>query len=222
MKFHITLRLFPCVILAAMGLVLLLGLQLSPQISGILGFSRSAYERGAVWQLLTSQWVHLNWPHTWVNALAFALTLLGWSTWIGLRDQLFALAGGLLGVALVLSLDTDCAYYAGLSGALHGLWAGNGLVLLVQSFKKTRQDKRAGCHKQDTWQGVMAACVLLLLLLKLWWQNHAVPDTSSAWLGIPVYHPAHGAGLAGGLGLMGWVLFLRRTVPGSRHGENQE
>lgn len=209
-------RRWPCLVVVLLGMVLLLGLQLWPQTLEILGFSRAAYARGAVWQLLTSQLVHLNWPHTWVNALALALTLIGWNSWIGLRDQLFALAGGMLGVALVLALDTDCAYYAGLSGALHGLWAGNAVALLARSFMQTRQGKLSGGHKYDVWQGGMAVCVLLLLLFKLWWQSDAVPDTATGWLGIPIYRPAHGAGLAGGLGLMGWVLFLRRPAPGRR------
>lgn len=202
--------------LIVLGLLLLLGLQLGPQLPELLKFSRPAYERGAVWQLFTSQWVHLNWPHTWVNGLVFAASLFGWRTWIGLRDQICALAGGMLGVALVLALDADCAYYAGLSGALHGLWAGNALTLLGQTFMPTDQSKLPQQRMRDVREGTMALLVLLLLVCKLWWQGNAALNPATGWLGIPVYWPAHEAGLAGGLLVMGLVLLLRRTTSGCR------
>lgn len=208
--------------LALWCLVFLLGLSLWPQALVALGFSRPAYERGAVWQLFTSQLVHLNWPHTWVNALAFALSLLGWSTWVSLRDQMIALAGGMIGVALALALDPACAYYAGLSGALHGLWAGNAVALLGCSLAKAGPGATPTCPMPRAWQRHMALFILLLLLLKLGWQSDDPLEASAAWLGIPIYRPAHGAGLAGGLGLMGVVLLRRRSAASGCQPEREQ
>ena len=107
------------VMAALFGALLLVVLQLVPYAADVLRFERATFERGALWLLLTSQLVHLGNAHAALNALAFTLSLLVWSRWISLRHQLMALAGGALGVAMLLVFDADANYYAGLSGALH-------------------------------------------------------------------------------------------------------
>lgn len=142
-------------------------------------FQRSVWAQGAWWQPFTAQWVHLGWGHGLGNVLAFVVL------WALLRPRLPAHhllsvhAGGWVGVAAVLLWDAQCQYYAGASGALHGLWAGAAVLLLLYG-------PRNG--------GAALSALLLLKLLLPWLWPGVLPDP-----GFPVYHPAHVAGALGGL-----------------------
>ncbi len=199
------------VLTAAAGALLLLVLQAWPAALPRLGFLRPAFAQGAVWQLLTSQFVHLDWHHALLNALAWGLSVLAWRPWVGLWALLLAFGGGLAGVALQLALDHEAGYYAGLSGALHGLWAGCALAWLVQAARSARGERLS--RLPPGLQGVLALGVLGLLVLKLVLENQAAPAAH----GLPVYLPAHWAGLAGGLLAIGLALAGRR-VAAPQHG----
>jgi len=170
-------------------------LQLWPGASEGLRFVRPFFILGAVWQPFTAQWVHLNLLHAIMNAMAAVLLCWFLSPWMSLKHQLLALLGGILGVALLLVLDTQCTYYAGASGALHGVLAGAIAHLL----------RRAGPQR------FAGAGLALALLTKLYWQS-AHDGVAPDWLGMPIYYPAHGAGAAGGalmtLGLLVLVSYL--------------
>ena len=211
------------VVVALFGAMLLAALQLIPHAPDVLRFERSAFDRGVLWPLLTSQLVHLSIAHAVLNALAFTLSLLVWSRWISLRQQLMALAGGALGVALLLVFDTDASYYAGLSGALHGLWAGNAIMLMVPQRSGVNEEPERDVRTVRTvavpcLRGVgrqrMTAVILAVLVIKLWVQGGDSPESLSDWLQLPVYRPAHWAGLIGGMLLTsGVLLFWRLTLP---------
>lgn len=174
---------------ATAGALGFLALQHWPGMAGAWQFSRADYEQGAVWQLLSSQLVHLTAGHAWANAAGLAALLLISRRWVTLPRQAVALVGGALGVALVLALDSQCRYYAGASGALHGLLAGN-IVWLWHHARRPSVPRDEGLAERR-W----AALMLALLLLKLWLQpGQGAP---SAW-SFPVYHPAHLAGALGG------------------------
>lgn len=195
---------------ALLGMLLLGALQLTPHAPDVLKFDRSAFDRGVLWPLLTSQLVHLSVAHAALNALSFMGSLLVWGRWVSLRHQLIGLAGGALGVAMVLVLDTDASYYAGLSGALYGLWAGNAIALLtpLSTVVEKKPSLQAGNRQ--------CATVLILagLLIKLWLQGGNSPEPSLGWLQVPVYHPAHWAGLIGGWLLTSMMLMFRYlTLP---------
>lgn len=206
------------VVAAMLGMLLLVALQLTPHVPDVLRFDRSVFERGVLWPLLTSQLVHLSMAHAALNALAFMLSLLVWSRWVSLQLQLIGLAGGALGVALLLVFDTQASYYAGLSGALHGLWSGNAIVLWVvlkpdyrdASMLPARLALAVNLHA-DGRQG-MAVLILAALVAKLWLQGADSPQRSLGWLQIPQYHPAHWAGLVGGVLLMLAVLLFRHLT----------
>ena len=205
---------------ALSGILLLAALQLIPHAPDALRFERSAFDRGVLWPLLTSQLVHLSIAHAALNALALMLSLLVWRRWISLRHQLTGLAGGAMGVALLLAFDTDASYYAGLSGALHGLWAGNAIMLMapprLDVSEESAPDARpfpAACLYAVSRQ-CMTALVLAALVIKLWLQGGDSPDRLSGWLQVPLYHPAHCAWLVGGMLLTSGVLLFRRlTLP---------
>lgn len=153
-------------------------------------FTRSAYAGGAWWQLLSAQWVHLGWMHAGVNALGLVVLLRAFARLVDGRLQALALLGGYAGVALVLALDSHCDRYAGASGALHGLLAGNALALLF-TFQGAAQATRA--------RRVVGALLLAALAVKLGWQ-HPVSGAAAVpgWLGFATYYPAHEAGALGG------------------------
>ena len=206
------------VVAALFGILLLAALQLIPHAPDVLRFERAAFDRGVLWPLLTSQLVHLSIAHAVLNAWALTLSLLVWSRWISLRQQLMALAGGALGVALLLVFDTDASYYAGLSGALHGLWAGNAIMLMAPQRSGVSEgpvgDARTvpaipapclgGVRRQR-----MATLIVAVLVAKLWVQGGDSPESLSGWLQLPVYRPAHWAGLIGGIFLAGGGLLFR-------------
>lgn len=143
-------------------------------------FVRTEFAAGAWWQLVSAQWVHLSWLHAGVNLVGLLVLLVAFHGMVPLRLQLVAFIGGQVGVAAVLALDANCAYYAGASGALHGLLAGCALCSILQAHK-------------------LGWAVLAGLALKLVWQ-HATGDAATpGWLGFATYYPAHEAGALGGL-----------------------
>lgn len=149
--------------------------------SGTAGhFVRPSYEAGAWWLLFSAQWVHLNAWHTATNAIAILALPLVFGTLVPVRWQWTALLGGYIGVAWVLALDLSCMRYAGASGALHGLLAGNIAYLLCTARGNGRI---AG----------LGWLLLLGLVLKLLLQR------ASGSVGQAIYYPAHEAGALGGV-----------------------
>ncbi len=195
--------------LAALFVVLTLGLQLWPGASEQLRFSRSSFEQGAFWQLVTSQWVHLSRWHAVGNAFAFGAIVLASGFWIRWPLQMLALCGGYAGVALVVALDPNCSFYAGASGALHGLLAGNA-VSMAWTARPLDQSADSGGDAAGVSAArltrFVAIAVLGLIALKLWLQVGRMREAPLGGWSFPIYHPAHVAGALGGMGLV--LLFL--------------
>lgn len=186
-----------------------LGLQLWPGASELLRFSRPSYAQGALWQPLTAQWVHLSAWHASGNALAFALIVVASRHWVRWPLQMLALLGGYAGVASVVVFDPDCSYYAGASGALHGMLAGN-LLSLALADRAWRRPAGEGDHGATApwpgWRLGLGAALLAAMALRLWLQSRgALEGAPSAW-GFPVYQPAHYAGALGGIALVAAAL----------------
>lgn len=181
-----------------------LGAQALSDATGSWRFVRTAYAAGAWWQLLTAQWVHLGYAHAVANVTGMLVLLLGFRTLLAGRLQGLALLGGYVGVALVLALDLDCAHYAGASGALHGLLAGNALSLLWVELDAPLARNRARA---------VGGVLLLGLALKLLAQHFGADASAPGWLGFVVYVPAHEAGAAGGLVAALLARLARRRRP---------
>jgi len=203
--------------LAAIFVLLTLGLQLWPGASGLLRFYRPDYESGALWQLLTAQWVHLSGWHAAGNVLAFLAIVVASAFWLRWPLQVLALCGGYAGVALVIAFDPDCRYYAGASGALHGLLAGNAVAMLWTGGLRKQSAGRPLLPQGEASPRAarhIAIAVLGLLAFKLWLQaDRAGVAASVAW-GFPVYQPAHIAGALGGMSLVLGVLAARAWAAG--------
>ncbi len=171
-------------------------LQLWPGASAILRFERPDFVQGAVWLPITAQWVHLTLPHAMVNAMAALLLCWALRGGVPMRCQLLALLGGMVGVALQLVADARCDYYAGASGALHGVAGGAALYMLAAPGRMRLVGGASG----------------LALLAKLGWQEVG-STVSPHWLDIPIYYPAHGAGAVGGGMAVLLLLVVRRRDP---------
>lgn len=176
----------------ALGFALFtLAAQIVSDANGGWKFVRTAFDAGAWWQLITAQWVHFGTLHSSVNVAGLAVLLVSFQNRVAGRLQAVALLGGYLGVALVLVGDANCAFYAGASGALHGLLAGNLLSLWLG-----RPSAHGG---NNTATRVLAITVLLGLGFKLLLQHPRGDSAAVGWLGFATYYPAHEAGTAGGL-----------------------
>lgn len=190
-----------------------LALQVWPEASDLLRFSRPAYEQGAFWQPLASQWVHLSRWHAVGNAFAFAAISFACGFWVRWPVQMLALGGGYIGVAAVVALDPNCTYYAGASGALHGMLAGNGVGMVWATCLSSQLAQPPGETNESAISRLprlIGITVLAGLALKLWMQTSVTEGAPSTGWGFPVYHPSHVAGALGGMGMV--VLLLAARV----------
>lgn len=216
---------WPCLAGAAgFGLLVAVAQMLSDWYGGWV-FVRAAFVAGAWWQLATSQWVHLGGFHAALNVASLVLMVWVMRGWVAGSLQCAAWLGGYMGVALVLVLDPACGYYAGASGALHGLWAGTAVALLVWP------PDQWGHPRAGRW---LAGLMLGGMLTKFWWQlrggdgAHALQvfEPLTQHFGgpqFPVYGPAHFAGAAGGVaGVLLLGLCRRLVAPRSPHGPTGE
>ncbi len=168
-------------------------------------FFRPAYEGGSWWLLFTSQWAHLSLLHAAANALAAALIAMIFFRMVPWLVQLIAFLGGFLGVAVVIAADPNCLSYAGASGALHGMLAGNAWHLLVAN--------KADSGPRARYLMGFGLLILLGMLIKIVVQ-HATATAAPGWLGFVTYYPAHEAGALGGLLTISGLVFLcRRPQP---------
>lgn len=86
-------------------------------------YIRKEISQGEVWRILTSQFVHTNWPHYLLNISSLWLFLFLFHTTVSFKSfiiNLFVLALS-VGVCLHL-LEPTILWYAGLSGAIYGLY----------------------------------------------------------------------------------------------------
>ncbi len=126
----------------------------------VLRYENAAIGNGQLWRLITAHLVHLGWPHLLLNLLAFWLILeLFFLPDIRLRLLLLTL-GTSLGLLL---FSPDVGWYAGLSGALHGLLA---LALLDRALTSPQS----------------SVIMLLLLAGKLLWEQLQGPLPGSVSL----------------------------------------
>ncbi len=177
--------------------LVLTGLCLALQAGGesaqeLFQFQREGLAQGQLWRLFTGHFIHLGWPHALMNLAA--LGLLVYLLAEGLE------AASLLGLIVASSLAVDAGlwflqpeleWYVGLSGVLHGLFAG---LLLLQWF----------CRRERyLW-------LILLLSVKLGWEGMTGPLPMTADLaGGPVVTVAHLYGALGGvLGAISVILVM--------------
>lgn len=176
------------------GLMLALGLA-QPWTQPLLEFNRGAIANGQWWRLLSGQWIHYGVYHLAMNSAAFALCGYVLLRHFALPQYLLLLLCCLIAVGLGLYwFNPQLQYYAGLSGALHGL-------LVAGLFEQLRQ---------KSWISLAA---LILVALKLVQEQSASFDASHPLLPVPVAVDAHLYGALAGFawGLAFWLLRRARS-----------
>jgi len=163
-------------------------------IAATLRYDRAAISAGEWWRLLSGHLVHGGFAHWALNMLGFALILVIFPeriSWRGLGLPMLlpalAVSGGLF------FLNPGIAWYVGLSGVLHGLFAANAL-------RETLSGSR------------MFGFALAVLAAKIAYEQIVGPlaDTQAV-IGLPVVVDAHLYGSVGGLVLSaGCALYFRR------------
>lgn len=171
-------------------------------------YDRAALSSGEWWRMATGHLVHLNMPHLLFNLLGLFLICellwrdLPWSHGLGLL-----LSAAIGTSALLFWLHPELAWYAGLSGALHGLWAGCALAGLW--FRRARVDlpDAAPATRGSRWHerhGLASRYIfiaaMVLLLVKLGIEFHYGPSLRTVQrIGGPVVIAAHLYGVLTGI-----------------------
>ncbi len=159
--------------------VLLILIALLFQLTGKSGFNMLCYNREQImawqwWRLFSGHMVHISWMHFFMNALGLILIKLLFFSFLSPWRLLLLMMASALGIDLgLLMFNPEITWYAGLSGVLHGLIATGAFMLILK-------------------HGVKGATLLVLLILKLGWEQFfgSLPG-SAEWTGAAVITDAH-------------------------------
>jgi rhomboid family GlyGly-CTERM serine protease len=171
-----------------------------------LRYDRAALMEGQLWRVVTAHLVHVNGWHLLLNlAGLFLLCELLWNELPLQQGVALVLISGLTTSALLFQWHPELAWYAGLSGALHGLWVGCALAGLWPAdagrspFSAT---PTSGWRRlQTAWPLQRCICLagLVLLIAKLALEaRFGASAQAGAMLGVPVLTQAHLYGACGG------------------------
>jgi len=162
------------------------------------------YERAAIlgdyqlWRLLSGHFVHLGWPHLVLNLVGCMLVWFLFSRDYGLRQWFFVVLASIACMDIgFLWLNSSLAWYVGLSGLLHGLFAA-GLIAWL---------------RDGGWE---AWAMLVIFGAKITWEQFSgpLPFTAES-AGGPVVVDAHMYGAIGGV-----IAALLMAGTGKRGGYN--
>lgn len=160
-------------------------------------YEHRAVQQGAVWRLLTGNYVHLGWSHYFLNMLGLALIWYLFGTKVQPSKWMITMVITSLAVGLGLYfLTPGIAWYVGLSGVLHGMFV-VGLLL------------------EKTGGRVFKAVFFVALAAKLLWEqiSGALPGSIDV-VGGAVVVDAHLYGAIGGLMAVVVLKFYARiTLP---------
>ena len=180
------------------GPLVLAGLAIAAQIIGLadLTFDRVAIQSDEYWRLLSGHLVHTNGSHLGMSlAGILALWLLQGDDY-NVRDYLTAAMVSAIGVSACLYyLNSSIAWYAGLSGLLHGLFAWG---------------VTADMHARRHIGPVLVVGLLAKLLLE---QTFGAAAASERLLGYPAVIDANLYGAAFGSLTGAIMLYIRRETP---------
>ncbi len=185
-----------CIVLSALALLATYW----PHALETFRLDRNLFFSGEVWRLLSGHLVHMNTPHLMLNLLALFLLCellwldLDWRQAVGLL--LFA---AFATAAALLTWHPGLAWYAGLSGVLHGLWAGCALHGLQAATSAASPTAPSGQARWST-QRRICAVALALLCLKLALEFHYGPSQRTAQaIGGTVVAVSHAYGALSGI-----------------------
>jgi rhomboid family GlyGly-CTERM serine protease len=177
-----------------------------PQALELFRLDRSLVFSGQGWRLLSGHLVHLNTPHLMLNLLAlFLLTELLWRDLDWRHGNALMLFAALGTSCSLLAWHPELAWYAGLSGMLHGVWAGCAL----HGLRPAAKSGQAGWPAQYR----ISIIAIGLLMLKLGAEFYFGPSQRTAQaIGGPVIAVAHAYGaFCGIIYMLAWpaINFLK-------------
>ncbi len=148
-----------------------------------LQFARSDIEAGQWWRFISANFVHLNWRHFAMNAVALVAIYALYPNVMNNMGWLLAFLLNSLAVTVGLWLFSPLIqWYVGLSGVLHGILTM--LILLDYVLSKSK----------------LNILLLLVLVTKLIWEGLMGPlPGSETTAGGPIVVQAHLYGFLGGL-----------------------
>ena len=160
------------------------------------------------WRLLTGHFVHVNWRHAILNALAWVALARLYAPELGPWRQAALLASSALATGLALRLAApEIAWYRGLSGALHGLFAAGAVRWLARPADHDRSEPR-----RRLWPALLLAALWGKVLA----EQSGVRIANENWLGFAVVTRAHLFGAAGGTLIGALTAWLRpATIAGA-------
>jgi rhomboid family GlyGly-CTERM serine protease len=150
-------------------------------IAELLRYQADAIKDGQVWRLITGNFVHLGWAHTFMNLLGLGLI---WGLFWGCfsqRQWLIITLVSCLAVSLgLLAFDPKLEWYVGLSGMLHGLFVAGAV---------------GGIRRGDRREAILLVAIVGKLI---WEQTYGAMPGSAEMAGGPVVVDAHLFGAIGG------------------------
>ncbi len=175
------------------------------------GLERLRYDRlglasWEVWRIFSAHLVHLNAYHLFFNLFGMAIICeLQWGT-MPLRHGFGLIGFSGMGISLALWwLCPELEWYAGLSGILHGLWAGCALYGLTSALNSRPRTFLAWLDLTRPRSLCLAG--LILIAIKLALEYHYGPAASTEQLiGAHVVTASHRYGALAG---MIYILLLR-------------
>jgi rhomboid family GlyGly-CTERM serine protease len=161
-------------------------------------FQRQGLAQGQLWRLFSGHFIHLGWSHALMNMAALGLLVYLLADGLEAWSLVGLILAASLGVDIGLwFLQPELQWYVGLSGVLHGLFAG---LLVLQWYCRA---------ERYLW-------LMLLLSVKLVWEGTTGPLPMTADLaGGPVVTVAHLYGATGGLLGAICVILLKRVANGA-------
>jgi len=147
------------------------------------------------WRLLTGHLVHANWRHAVLNALAWVALARLYAPELAPARQATLLAGSALAISLLLWVAApDVAWYRGLSGALHGVFAAGACLWLARPAAGTLPGAQRGAQRARLWPALLLAAVWGKVLA----EQTLGPMANENWLGVAVITRSHLFGAAAG------------------------
>lgn len=192
-----------------------------PQGLFVLRYDRIPILSGELWRLLSGHLVHMNTPHLMLNLLAlFLLCELLWRDMPAWQGAGLMTVGSLGVSALLFTFHPELAWYAGLSGALHCLWAGCALLGCLKGDANlkpalyTEVNEPNEASDRDNASRIIAAVAMALLFLKLLLEFYFGPSERTAQaIGGDVIAVAHAYGALLGLAGISGLVLVRRGRP---------
>lgn len=158
-------------------------------------FLRDAIQQGEFWRIWTGNLVHSNYYHLVLNLTGFWLFVFMFKTLIQTSQLMISLT--ILNTAVGFGLyffNPELYWYAGLSGALYGLFIIGAVYALID---------------KDFITGI--AIIVVIPAKIIWDHTHHTAQINADLIGVPVSTDSHIYGISSAF-LLGFIIFLKSLL----------